>query len=202
MADRWAGVLGAAVLAVAVLLLGVGLLTVYEIAKDPSARLPRLSNQLSVSVAGPNASFRWASQGYNVTFTDTSTDNGSVITTWAWDFGDNSGFSGRSPPTHTYAVSCPMCTEQVTLGVKDAAGRASVATATVVVQQHGASSGVGQSPEVSTPNLGPLTSGLPGTLELLVVMFLIGGSVAKAGWNLLRREPEAVKVPVRPTTVP
>jgi len=75
-----------------------------------------------------------------------------------------------------------------------------VATATVVVQQVGNSNGVGQSPAsaLSAPHLGPLTTGLPIAIELLVIIFLIGGSLTKAAWNLLRRDPETIQVPVRP----
>jgi serine protease len=41
--------------------------------------------------------------GLVCTFTDTSTDDGSV-TGWSWDFGDNVGSSSDQRPTYTYAV--------------------------------------------------------------------------------------------------
>jgi len=195
-------VAGAVVLAVAIGMLGCGFLTLGQLVKDPG-RLDALQNHVNVTSTGPNASFTWTSQGYNVTFTDTSTDHGSTITIWAWEFGDGTpGYLGRTPPTHTYRVTCPGCTEQVTLAVSDAADRQSVATAHVVLQSLGSSSGTGQSPNPASnvPSLGPLTTGVPGALELLLIMFLIGGSVARAGWMLLRREPETVQVPVRPRT--
>jgi hypothetical protein len=197
--DRWATVVGAVVLAVAVAMLGVGAYTAYELARHPSARLSGYESPLNVSSSGPNASFTWSSQGYNVTLTDTSTDNGSVLTSWAWDFGDGTGYTGPAPPRHTYATTCPSCTESVSLAVTDAEGHRSVATANVLVQRVGGSSGVGESPisGLSLPNLGPLSSGLLGALELIAVMLLIGTSAAKAARNLLRREPEPVQIPVR-----
>jgi PKD repeat protein len=181
-------------------MIGLGLYTVYGIANDPSTHLKALELEFNVSITGPSASFRWNSQGYNVTFADTSTDNGSTITNWEWDFGDGTSYSGRAPPTHTYRATCPMCSEQVTLGVTDVAGNHSVATAHVSIQRFGSSSGVGQSPTPSVGGIhsGGLASALPGALELLLVMFLIGISGARAGWHLLRYEPESISVPVRP----
>lgn len=192
---------GAVVLAVAVGILGFALFTTYEVARHPSAWLGGQKSTLSVSSNGPDAAFTWTSEGYNVTFTDTSTDNGSRITSWEWDFGDGTGFVGPAPPLHTYTTTCVRCTEDVSLVTTDAAGYRSVATASVTVQRTGSSNGLGTSPasQFHLPSFGPLTSDLPGTLELLVIMFLIGGSAANAARNLLSREPETVRVPVRTT---
>lgn len=202
VAHRWPTALGAGLLAVAVVLLGIGIFTVFGMVKDPSAHLTDLKQQLTVNTTGPNASFSWSSRGYNATFTDTSTDNSSAITSWVWDFGDGTGYTGATPPTHTYSVTCPMCTEEVTLVVGDAAGHQTTATASVVVQKLGSSSGVGQSPssQVKEPKPLAVVTEIVTAIELLLVMFLIGGSVAAAGWHLLRRETEAVPVPIRPRT--
>ena len=197
---RWATVVGAVVLAIAIGMVGVTAYTIVEIVKDPSGRLSALQNHINVTSTGPTASFSWSSQGYRVTFTDTSTDNGSAIASWLWDFGDGTGFAGSSPPPHTYGASCPQCTEQVTLGVTDRAGNHAVATAEVMVQRFGGSNGVAQSPSVAqlVPQLGGALSELPGILELLFLMLLAAFSAGKAAWNLLGREPETVQVPVRP----
>jgi PKD domain len=197
---RWGTVLGAVVLAAAVGMLGVGVYTGYELVRHPSSRLHGLGSPLNVSYSGPNASFAWSSQGYNVTFTDTSTDNGSTLTNWVWDFGDGTpDYDGPTPPPHTYVTTCPRCTEGVSLAVTDAEGHGSAANANVLVQRVGSSSGVGTSvaSQLHLPSLGPLSSGLLGAVELVVVMLLIGASAAKAARNLLRREPEPVQVPVR-----
>lgn len=169
--------------------------------RHPSSLAGGQTSDLSVSSEGPDASFAWASNGYNVTFTDLSTDNRSTITGWDWEFGDGTGYSGMAPPTHTYATTCSQCTEEVSLAVTDTAGDRSVATTAVVVQQTGASDGRAQSSNSSArlPSLGPLTSNGPGTVELLVIMFLIGGSTAIAARHLLRDEPEATPVRLKPS---
>lgn len=201
--DRWATVVGAVAMAIAIGMIGFGVYTVVQIAKDPSGRLSGLQYRFNVTTTGPTASFSWSSDGYNVTFVDTSTDNGSTITTYAWDFGDGTGFVGGSPPPHTYAVRCPQCSEQVTLGVTDRAGSHAVATAEVVVQRFGHSNGSAQSALTApVPYLGGPLSTWPAAIELLLIMFLIGFSATKAGWNLLRREPESVQVPVQPAALP
>jgi len=200
---RWVRAMGAVVLVIAVVLLGFAGLTVYEIAKDPSGHLQALRTPLNVTQSGLFVAFRWSSQGYNVTFNATASSNGSPVTAWAWEFGDGPGILGGPTETHTYAVTCPMCDEQVTLGVQDAAGARAVATGEVALQAHGRSTGVGQSPgsQINTPQLGPLTSGIVGGLELVAIMLLVGGSVARAGWNLVRREPETIDVPIASRSV-
>lgn len=200
MPVRWPAVLGGVVLAVALILIAVGAYTTYQLVRDPS-RVHGVQETLNVTYAGPNASFAWRSTGYTVTFTDMSTDNGSTITTWVWDFGDNTYNQNENPPPHTYSETCTTCVVNVTLGIEDAKGRQSVASAEVVLEAMGSANGTGLSPtsQFHAPSLGPLTSGLPQALESIVLMFLIGGSVANAGRNLLREEPEATPVPVRPT---
>lgn len=197
--ERWGTVVGAVVLAAALGMLGLAAYTAYELVRHPSARLSGFESPLDISYLGPNASFTWSSQGYNVTFSSTSTDNGSNLTSWVWEFGDGTTGNGPTPPVHTYATTCLSCTFTVSLAATDAAGRGSVATANVLVQHAGGSSGVGTSPAspFHPPSLGPLSSGLLGTLELVAVLVLIGASAAKAAGNLLRREPESVPVPLR-----
>ncbi|MEA2725394.1 MAG: hypothetical protein QOH59_3165, partial [Gemmatimonadales bacterium] len=65
--------------------------------------------------AAPVASFTWSCTDFTCTFTDGSTDEGSV-TGWAWDFGDDTGTSSEASPSYTYALEGP---HQVTLTVTD-----------------------------------------------------------------------------------
>jgi hypothetical protein len=198
VAAGWTRILGVVVVLVAVVLLSIGVYTGVRIVRDPS-RLHGVPETLNVTYAGPNASFTWRSVGYNVTFVDTSSDNGSTITTWAWDFGDGTYSTAESPPPHTYTETCGTCVVNVTLGVEDALGRRSAATANVVLERTGEANGTGLSPvtRYRPPSLGPLTSGLPQALESVGLMLLIGASVGNAGRHLLRREPEGTPVPVR-----
>jgi uncharacterized repeat protein (TIGR01451 family) len=57
-------------------------------------------------------------EGAAVTFTDTSSFNGSPIRAWSWDFGDGEGGEG-TPVTHTYAAAGNYT---VTLTVTDTCG--------------------------------------------------------------------------------
>jgi PKD repeat protein len=51
----------------------------------------------------PVADFTSSCTGLSCSFTDGSTDDGSV-TAWTWDFGDNSGRSTQGSPTYGYAA--------------------------------------------------------------------------------------------------
>jgi PKD repeat protein len=62
----------------------------------------------------------------DVTFTDTSTG----ATSWRWDFGDGTTFTGQNPPKHTYTT---VGTYTVTLTASNPSGR-STATGTVTVK--------------------------------------------------------------------
>jgi PKD repeat protein len=200
---RLATVAGVVVVVVGIVLVLVSANTLVHLARDPAARAGAFPNSLTVSRTGPNASFSWTSTNYNVTLTDTSTSNGSALVAWVWDFGDGTPiYSGPNPPTHTYAANCPMCVETVTLAVNDSKGGHSVATANVTVQARGNSQGVGTSPGVHLPSFGPLTSGLPEILELLVLMVVISYSTLRAGRELLRRPWAGVTVPVRSRSSP
>ena len=193
-------ILGAAVLGVAVVLIAVAAVTLVGVVRDPSAHFQALRHSFTVTSHGPSASFDWSSQGYNLTVTDTSTDNGSTIVRWVWDFGDGTGFVGRSPPVHTYSVACPSCTENVSLGVTDAAGANSAASTNVQIQRFGAANGSALSPTPANkvPQIGGGLLAAPGAVELFLLMFLIAGSVAHAGYRLLLRPLESVSARVRP----
>jgi PKD repeat protein len=66
------------------------------------------TNYITVAEA-PEASFNITSTTYGytpltVTFKDTSTDGGTPITSWSWDFGDSTT-STEQNPTHTYTTT-------------------------------------------------------------------------------------------------
>jgi hypothetical protein len=191
---------GAVLLAVGVLLVGFTVYTAYEVAKDPGAHLKGLKSSLNVTTEGPSASFAWSAQGYNVSVTDTSTDNGSTIASWFWLFGDGTTYTGRSPPVHTYATSCFQCVEHIVLNVSDRAGYRTTAVGNVTLERNGFTSGATQSPSLQgkIPTPGGMVTALPTVLELFLFMMLIAGSITSAGVQLLRREPRSVPIPVRP----
>ena len=78
----------------------------------------------------PTASFTDTTSGLTATFTNTSTDSGGTIGTYAWTFGDGST-SAVASPSHTYAAAGTYSvTETVTDSVD---GKTSSKTASVTV---------------------------------------------------------------------
>jgi xanthomonalisin len=90
----------------------------------------------------PVANFTDTVSGLAVSFTNSSTDTGGTISSYAWNFGDN-GTSTSASPSHTYAAAG---TYTVTLTVTDSTGATSTKTASVTVASSsgggGGSSGV------------------------------------------------------------
>jgi PKD repeat protein len=98
----------------------------------------------SITVVGPPppsqppvASFTWTCTGLTCSFTDASTDDGSV-TAWGWDFGDHSGSSTVRNPSYTYAVGGSYT---VSLTVTDNTGLTGYVEQTVGVTAPAASAG-------------------------------------------------------------
>jgi PKD repeat protein len=79
--------------------------------------------------ASPVASFTWSCDAFTCTFTDGSTDDGSV-TGWSWDFGDNTGGSSDENPTHSYAEEGSY---EVTLTVTDDTDKTGTTSHTITV---------------------------------------------------------------------
>jgi PKD repeat protein len=77
----------------------------------------------------PVAMFTWVDDLLDVSFTDTSTDDG-VISSWSWDFGDGST-SSASSPQHSYAVGGDYT---VTLTVTDNHGASDSTSDLVSIQ--------------------------------------------------------------------
>lgn len=77
----------------------------------------------------PTAAFTWVDDLLDVSFTDTSTDEG-FISNWSWDFGDGSS-SSASNPQHSYATAGDYT---VTLTVTDNHGASDSASDLVNVE--------------------------------------------------------------------
>ncbi|WP_158628821.1 protease pro-enzyme activation domain-containing protein [Dyella choica] len=77
----------------------------------------------------PAANFTDAVNGLTVNFTNSSTDTGGTISSYAWNFGDNSTSTAASP-SHTYAAAG---TYTVTLTVTDNTGATSSKSGSVTV---------------------------------------------------------------------
>lgn len=153
-------------------------------------------------IAGPEASYDWASSGLAVGFTDTSEIGDAPIERWEWDFGG--GESSDEPnPTYSFTEAGEW---DVTLDVVDENGRVSKAEGTVEVEPGGEASGDGgigladmadkvvDTVERSTK--GGLVVAL--VIGLFIVLTMIGGRLVRYGVRVLRPDPDKIKVKLRP----
>jgi len=89
------------------------------------------------SSGNPVANFTDTVNGLAVSFTNSSTDTGGTISSYAWNFGDNSTSTAASP-SHTYAAAG---TYTVTLTVTDSTGATNTKSASVTVSSGGGGTG-------------------------------------------------------------
>ncbi len=187
--------LGLGLLIAGIVVLMFVLVTVIGLAANPG---PWMQRQLPSSAQGPTALFAWHSEGLNVTFSDQSTEGSARITTYAWQFGDGGTGSGANP-SHTYVSSGGYTVE---LTVTDENGRTSHASTQVNPQNVGTNNG-GTNPGQGGVNLDIGSAIFPIAIAILtsglyIVGFLVGGSLVKAGWNLIRPRPETIRIRLKP----
>ena len=111
-----------------------GTYTVTLVVKDNGDAVGTISKPVTVTAPPPInqppvAIFTSSCSGLSCTFTNGSTDDGSV-TASSWDFGDNSGSSAIQNPTYTYAAGGSY---EVTLTVTDNMGTIGTVKHTVTV---------------------------------------------------------------------
>ncbi|WP_158543277.1 PKD domain-containing protein [Dyella psychrodurans] len=121
------------------------------------------------SPGNPVANFTDTVSGLTVSFTNTSTDSGGTITSYAWNFGDGSTSTAASP-SHTYTAAG---TYTVSLEVTDNTGATNTKTGSVTV-----SSGSGGHPVASfTDSVSGLTVAFTNTSTDT------GGTITSYSWN-------------------
>lgn len=191
---------------IGVLALGLGLLVfafshALTLAASPGDFL-RSQVPQNQAPAGPTASFRWDTNGFNVTVQDTSTQGNAAINSWEWDFGDGTRQSGQNPGPHVYANAGSY---QVNLIVRDGNGKEGQAAGQVNAVPMQIRSGESMpSPTAGLSlNLDFGTILQPVAIVLLtfgmyLVLAIVGGAVTKAGWNLIKPKPETVRVRIKP----
>lgn len=197
------------ILGLGVLALGIGILlftfaSAFALAADPGRFIVSQLPAQQQTAQGPTASFTWSSNGFNLTVQDTSHQGSAAITSWSWDFGDNSGaVSGQHPSVHVYADPGPYT---VLLTVTDSNGQASTTFSPVDIVPGEPRSGL---------SVGDLTTQIPSfnfnlsdillpvgvgllTVGLFMAMAVVGGMITKAGWNLIRPRPETIRIRLKP----
>ena len=201
-------VIGSILLIVGLIVLFIGFAFAFSILSNPSAylesQMPGVEDQAK---EGPRAEFRYNVTGYTVTLTDTSQQGDASIVSWEWEWGDGATASGNGVQTHTYSLG----SWSITLTVRDSNDKSSSAIAHVEVSTGAVSNG-NSSPDISDLGsainfesiLGPLLSlpyGFVAVFLAFLMMFiiwLVGASILKAGWNLIRPRPETIRVRIKP----
>lgn len=147
----------------------------------------------------PRAQFSWSTDDLDVQFSDEAEEGDASITSWDWNFNDGAT-SNQQNPQHTYGDSGDY---RVRLEVEDTNGETSTSYGEVFVemgrQDGGTSEGDGRESGFDL-NFGSMAGGFLVAI-LFLVMFLVGGSLVKGGWNLIKPGPSTVKLKIRPKKV-
>jgi len=151
----------------------------------------------------PRARWSWSSNDLTVDFSDESEEGDGAITRWSWEF-DDGGTSSQQNPQHTYNDPGNY---RVRFEVEDDNGETSTSYGDVYVEMGNSQSGTSEESQgdfgldISFGNfIGPLAAAWLVSI-LYIVMFLVGGSLVKGGWNLIKPGPSTVKLKIRPKKV-
>ncbi len=188
--------LGLAVLAAGITLLAFVFVSAFGLVANAGSYL---SSQLGDGAPGapPRAAFAWFANDTVAEFRDLSSSGGAGIADRTWEFGDGQS-AGERDPSHTYASPGDYF---VRLTVRDADGLEAVAATQVSVVAGGSNGGVSETAPTFDLDLGNIL--LPVAIAVLVVGLyvvsaLVGGSLVKAGWNLIRPRPETIRIRLKP----
>lgn len=160
------------------------------------------------STRDPQAQFSWTVSGYTVTLTDRSQPGSAPISSTYWAFADGNTTSTANV-SHTYSRAGNY---NVTLIVEDKNGNAAESAAPIHVGPGAAASGTGSPSYTPGGSLGSVLGGVLGgslggiaatveTFILLAVMWMVGGTILKAGWNLITPKAETIQVRVKPKSL-
>ncbi|MBE1159394.1 PKD domain-containing protein [Dyella acidiphila] len=143
-----------------------GTYTVSLQVTDSTGATNTKTGSVTVSSGGsggsPVASFTDSVSGLSVAFTNTSTDTGGTISSYAWNFGDGSS-STTASPSHTYTAAG---TYTVSLQVTDNTGASNSTSQSVTVSSGGGSGGTfSNNTPVTIKDDATVTSSIPVTGE-------------------------------------
>lgn len=199
---------GFILLGVGVSLLLFGFAIASGIVGDPAGYLQsQIPESARNTTQGPQASFMFSVSNFTVDFTDNTQSRDAPIAAYDWDFGDGARSSERNP-THTYSGNFSGF---VPLTVRDDRGRENSAIGSVQAGP-GANLQGNSMADVSdiagSIDLGSVfepivnvvigTAAVVATFFMLFIMWLVGASITKAGWNLVRPRPETIRIRIKP----
>jgi PKD repeat protein len=187
--------LGTGVLIAGIVILLFVFSMMLPIAKNPGKFLDEQS-PTTEQAQPPECAFDWSSNDMSVSFTDASNPGSASITSYSWEFGDGSTGSQKNP-THTYGNPQEY---NVRLTVQDGDGMSASATATVYPE--GQNSGSSQS-DSSLDGKGFSLDFTPFAMSIVfmgayLILYLVGASILKAGWNLISPRAEKITLRVKP----
>jgi hypothetical protein len=195
--------LGLGVLALGLVILLFTFSQALAMAQNPGSFLQGQLPSQQQTTQAPTADFSWASDGFNFTAHDSSSQGSAAINSWKWDFGDGSQTSAQNPGIHQYANPGPYI---VTLIVRDSDNQESRTFSQVEIVPGETRSG---------ESVGTLLTGIPNlnfdlngillpmavvvlTVGMFLAMAVIGGMITKTGWNLVKPKPETIRVRIKP----
>ena len=202
-------VIGTVLLVFGIVLLMVGFYFAFSILSNPRGYLEsQMPGIEDTSEKGPRAEFGFTLNDLTVSFEDRSQSGDASIVSWQWDFGDEQSASGSTPPSHTYMSNF---SGNVRLTVRDSNDKESSALGNIQARPGEHTTG-NSMPDVgdiaSNFNMGDLMGplmALPSgfiaiflAFLMLFIIWLVGASILKAGWNLIRPRPETIRVRIKP----
>ncbi|HLE46607.1 MAG TPA: PKD domain-containing protein [Thermoplasmata archaeon] len=199
---------GFVLLGVGVSLLLVGFGIAFGIVGNPVGYLEsQIPPSAQNATQGPRASFMFTVTDFAADFTDNSQSRDAPIVGYDWDFGDGVRSNQRNP-SHTYSGNFSGF---VRLTVRDDRGRENSAIGSVQAGPGASLQGNSMADpgdiagsldlgSVFAPilNVAIGTAAVVATFFMLLIMWLVGASLTKAGWNLIRPRPETIRIRVKP----
>ncbi len=201
--------IGAVLLIFGIVLLMVGFYFAFSIVSNPSgyleSQMPGLDD---ATEKGPRAEFRFTLNDMSVSFEDSSQQGDAQIVSRHWDFGDGQTVDGSTTPSHTYTTNF---SGNIRLTVRDSNDKESSALGYIQARQGEHTTGNSMPDVGDIANtfsigdlIGPLMA-LPYGLAagflaflMLFIIWMVGASILKAGWNLIKPRPETIRVRIKP----
>ena len=197
---RYETYLGAGLILVGVVLLGVVAFRALSTISDPGEYYDSWVPEEGAE--GPEASFDWESSGLTVNFTDTSEVGETGIERWSWEFEDGR-VSDDPNPTHRFSDEGEW---EVTLDVVAEDGSSSQAVGTVEIETGAQNSGSGSIGlnDMADKVIDTVERAAKGSIVvvlvigLYLVLALVGGRMIGQGVRMFRPVPKRINLKLRP----